>query len=147
MDKAKISCRRRLMDHQRDELRSSAVLGPRQIGGVMVRLPVTPKSTTFSISSHIHCSQPVIMSHEALPIDRVRFSEALESLPLDALYAKVAELRNNMDHLRYSNEQMVPFADEGDQGVSKNGRFQILCLTRTKTAKTPCTRISLSSAA
>ncbi|CAD0107229.1 unnamed protein product [Aureobasidium uvarum] len=55
------------------------------------------------------------MSHEALPIDRVRFAEALESLPLDALHSKVAELRNNMDHLRYSNEQMVPFADEGDQ--------------------------------
>ncbi|KAG9786898.1 hypothetical protein KCU75_g3763, partial [Aureobasidium melanogenum] len=55
------------------------------------------------------------MSHEALPIDRVRFAEALESLPLDALHSKVAELRNNMNHLRYSNEQMVPFADEGDQ--------------------------------
>ncbi|KAI4840811.1 hypothetical protein E4T44_07897 [Aureobasidium sp. EXF-8845] len=55
------------------------------------------------------------MSHEALPIDRVQFAEALESLPLDALHAKVAELRNNMDHLRYSNEQMVPFADQGDQ--------------------------------
>lgn len=57
------------------------------------------------------------MSHEALPIDRARFAEALESLPLDALHAKVAELRNNMNHLRYSNEQMVPFADEGDQGM------------------------------
>lgn len=89
----------------------------------MVCLPVTPMSTIFSISSHVHCSLPVIMSHEALPIDRVRFSEALESLPLDALYAKVAELRNNMDHLRYSNEQMVPFADEGDQGMSKNDCF------------------------
>ncbi|KAH0325982.1 hypothetical protein KCU74_g7211, partial [Aureobasidium melanogenum] len=55
------------------------------------------------------------MSHEALPIDRARFAEALESLPLDALHSKVAELRNNMNHLRYSNEQMVPFADEGDQ--------------------------------
>ncbi|KAI4729428.1 hypothetical protein E4T49_02780 [Aureobasidium sp. EXF-10728] len=55
------------------------------------------------------------MSHDALPIDRARFAEALESLPLDALHSKVAELRNNMNHLRYSNEQMVPFADEGDQ--------------------------------
>jgi hypothetical protein len=69
------------------------------------------------------------MSHEALPIDRVRFAEALESLPLDALHAKVAELRNNMDHLRYSNEQMVPFADEGDQGMSKHVHSQILHLT------------------
>ncbi|KAI5274213.1 hypothetical protein E4T47_02682 [Aureobasidium subglaciale] len=55
------------------------------------------------------------MSHEALPIDRVRFAEALESLPIDALHSKVAELRNNMDHLRFSNEQMVPFAEDGDQ--------------------------------
>ncbi|KAI5205322.1 hypothetical protein E4T39_03114 [Aureobasidium subglaciale] len=55
------------------------------------------------------------MSHEALPIDRARFAEALESLPIDALHSKVAELRNNMNHLRFSNEQMVPFADEGDQ--------------------------------
>lgn len=87
------------------------------------------------------------MSHEALPIDRVRFAEALESLPLDALHAKVAELRNNMDHLRYSNEQMVPFADEGDQGMLRHVCSQILYLTGNKTAKTPCTRISLSSAA
>ena len=65
-----------------------------------------------------HRAQPVVMSHEALPIDRARFAEALESLPLDALHSKVAELRNNMNHLRYSNEQMVPFADEGDQGKS-----------------------------
>ncbi|KAG9525466.1 hypothetical protein KCU93_g5877, partial [Aureobasidium melanogenum] len=56
------------------------------------------------------------MSHEALPIDRARFAEALESLPLDTLHSKVAELRNNMNHLRDSNEQMVPFADDGDQG-------------------------------
>jgi hypothetical protein len=81
------------------------------------------------------------MSHEALPIDRVQFAEALESLPLDALHAKVAELRNNMDHLRYSNEQMVPFADEGDQGMSERVCSQRLQLTRIKTAKTPCTRI------
>ncbi|THZ64733.1 hypothetical protein D6C86_02249 [Aureobasidium pullulans] len=63
------------------------------------------------------------MSHEALPIDRVRFAEALESLPLDALHSKVAELRNNMNHLRSSNEQMVPFADEGDQGTVEHSSF------------------------
>lgn len=88
------------------------------------------------------------MSHEALPIDRARFAEALESLPLDALHAKVAELRNNMNHLRYSNEQMVPFADEGDQGMSSSDCYDKLDLTwNVKIAKTPCTRISLSSAA
>jgi hypothetical protein len=82
------------------------------------------------------------MSHEALPIDRVQFAEALGSLPLDALHAKVAELRNNMEHLRYSNEQMVPFADEGDQGMSTCLCSQRIYLTWIKTAKTPCTRIS-----
>jgi hypothetical protein len=82
------------------------------------------------------------MSHEALPIDRVQFAEALESLPLDALHAKVAELRNNMDHLRYSNEQMVPFADEGDQGTSNCVCSKRILLTYIKIAKTPCTRIS-----
>jgi len=91
----------------------------------MVCLPVTPKSNThlpFSLITQSSLFTTVIMSHEALPIDRVRFSEALESIPVDALYAKVAELRNNMDHLRYSNEQMVPFADEGDQGKSRHVR-------------------------
>ena len=58
------------------------------------------------------------MSHEALPIDRARFSEALQSLPIDALHSKVAELRNSIEHLRSSNEQMIPFADDGDQGMS-----------------------------
>ncbi|THY36107.1 hypothetical protein D6D01_00750 [Aureobasidium pullulans] len=48
---------------------------------------------------------------------------ALESLPLDALHSKVAELRNNMNHLRSSNEQMVPFADEGDQGTVEHFSF------------------------
>lgn len=55
------------------------------------------------------------MSSEARPIDPLRFAEALETLPLDALHAKAAELQNSMEQLRSSNEQMVPFADEGDQ--------------------------------
>lgn len=56
------------------------------------------------------------MAHEALPIDSARFASALEDLPVDALHSKAAELRNSMAHLKYSNEQMVPFADQGDQG-------------------------------
>lgn len=67
------------------------------------------------------------MSHEALPIDRARFAEALESLPLDALHSKVAELRNSMDHLRSSNEQMMPFADDGDQGqLQRTTRYKYM---------------------
>lgn len=57
------------------------------------------------------------MSHEALPIDAPGFARALEGLPVDALHGKAAELQNSIAHLKYSNEQMVPFADEGDQGV------------------------------
>lgn len=65
------------------------------------------------------------MSSEARPIDPLRFAEALETLPLDALHAKAAELQNSMEQLRSSNEQMVPFADEGDQDC-KDAMFENL---------------------
>jgi hypothetical protein len=54
------------------------------------------------------------MSSESRPIDPLRFAEALETLPLDALHAKAAELSNSISQLRSSNLQMAPFADEGD---------------------------------
>lgn len=56
------------------------------------------------------------MSHEALPIDIPAFTRALEDLPVDALHTKAAELLNSIEHLKYSNSEMMPFADEGDQG-------------------------------
>jgi hypothetical protein len=59
------------------------------------------------------------------PIDPARFAAALESLPLDALHAKAAEIRNSISHLRHSNEQMLPFADEGDQDC-KDAMFENL---------------------
>lgn len=65
------------------------------------------------------------MSHEALPIDAPSFSRALESLPIETLHAKAAEIQNSMAHLRSSNEQMVPFADEGDQDC-KDAMFENL---------------------
>lgn len=65
------------------------------------------------------------MSAEARPIDPLRFAEALETLPLDALHAKAAELQNSIEQLRSSNEQMVPFADEGDQDC-KDAMFENL---------------------
>jgi hypothetical protein len=65
------------------------------------------------------------MSSEARPIDPLRFAEALGTLPLDALHAKAAELQNSMEQLRSSNEQMVPFADEGDQDC-KDAMFENL---------------------
>jgi len=65
------------------------------------------------------------MSSESRPIDPLRFAEALETLPLDALHAKAAELSNSIEQLRSSNEQMVPFADEGDQDC-KDAMFENL---------------------
>ena len=65
------------------------------------------------------------MSSESRPIDPLRFAEALEALPLDALHAKAAELSNSIEQLRSSNEQMVPFADEGDQDC-KEAMFENL---------------------
>ncbi|KAF2484290.1 hypothetical protein BDY17DRAFT_323158 [Neohortaea acidophila] len=49
------------------------------------------------------------------PISPTRFASALESLPLDALHAKAAEIQNSIAHLKHSNDQMLPFAEEGDQ--------------------------------
>lgn len=54
------------------------------------------------------------MSSGAAPISPTRFAAALESLPLENLHAKAAELRNSIAHLKHSNEQMLPFAEEGD---------------------------------
>ena len=55
------------------------------------------------------------MSSETInPIDPARFALALESLPLDALHAKAAEILHSINHLRSSNEQMLPFAEQGD---------------------------------
>ena len=59
---------------------------------------------------------PTTMSAEALPIDPAAFAEALESLPVDTLHERAAEIRNSINHLKYSNEQMMPFADDGDEG-------------------------------
>lgn len=61
------------------------------------------------------------------PIDPDRFALALESLPLDALHAKAAEISNSISHLKSSNEQMLPFADSGDQ-VCKEAMFENLAV-------------------
>lgn len=65
------------------------------------------------------------MSHGALPIDARAFSQALEPLPIDALHAKVAEIQNSISHLKTSNDQMLPFAEEGDQDC-KDAMFENL---------------------
>ncbi|MCJ1421327.1 hypothetical protein MMC32_007690 [Xylographa parallela] len=54
------------------------------------------------------------MSSNAPPITPARFAAALPDLPLSSLHAKAAELRNSIAHLEASNDQLRPFADEGD---------------------------------
>ena len=54
------------------------------------------------------------MSASATPITPARFAAALPELPLANLHAKGAELRNSIAHLQISNQELQPFADEGD---------------------------------
>ncbi|KAJ4367539.1 hypothetical protein N0V83_007122 [Neocucurbitaria cava] len=55
-----------------------------------------------------------IMSAEALPITPARFAQALEDLPISALYGKYAELTNQIQHLELSNKQLEDYAREND---------------------------------
>ena len=54
------------------------------------------------------------MSAEATPITAARFASALTDLPISSLYAKHAELTNNITHLESSNKQLEDFAREND---------------------------------
>ena len=54
------------------------------------------------------------MSSEATAITPERFAEAVKELPLANLHFKAVEIRNSMAHLVSSNQQLQPFADEGD---------------------------------
>ncbi|KAH3918323.1 hypothetical protein HBI56_142170 [Parastagonospora nodorum] len=54
------------------------------------------------------------MSHESHPITLTRFASALSELPIDAIYGKYAELRNNIAHMESSNKQLEDFAREND---------------------------------
>lgn len=55
------------------------------------------------------------MSQSAHPITPALFAEALKDLPLDTLHTKAAELQNSISHLKSSNAQLQPLADEGDE--------------------------------
>jgi TolA-binding protein len=54
------------------------------------------------------------MSHESQPITLTRFASALSDLPIDAIYSKYSELRNNISHMESSNKQLEDFAREND---------------------------------
>lgn len=54
------------------------------------------------------------MSSDSQPITLTRFASALYDLPIDAIYSKHAELRNNITHMESSNQQLEEFAREND---------------------------------
>ncbi|KAK7528970.1 uncharacterized protein IWZ02DRAFT_486962 [Phyllosticta citriasiana] len=59
------------------------------------------------------------MSSESHPISLERFAEAITELELPSLHGKAAELRNSIFHLRRSNVQLQPFADDGDSDCAE----------------------------
>ncbi|ERS95136.1 hypothetical protein HMPREF1624_08346 [Sporothrix schenckii ATCC 58251] len=50
------------------------------------------------------------MSSETQPISPARFADAIKDLSLASLHLKVLEIRNDVAHLDYSNEQLLPYA-------------------------------------
>lgn len=56
------------------------------------------------------------MSSEAQAIGPEAFAEAIKSLPLSSLYAKVSELRNSIAHLTRSNEELRTYVRESEEG-------------------------------
>lgn len=59
------------------------------------------------------------MSAQARPISPTRFASALQGLALPNLYGKVAELRNQLAHLDYSNQEMLAFAEGTAPGLTE----------------------------
>ncbi|KAI9801987.1 MAG: hypothetical protein M1825_003043 [Sarcosagium campestre] len=55
------------------------------------------------------------MSAAATPISSGAFATAIHDLPLDRLHGVAAETQNSMRHLVRSNDQLEPFAAQGDQ--------------------------------
>ena len=54
------------------------------------------------------------MSVTSNPITPEHFALAIHDLPLSSLHTKAAEIRNSISHLVSSNQQLRPFADDGD---------------------------------
>jgi hypothetical protein len=59
------------------------------------------------------------MATTSTPITPERFALAIHDLPLPSLHAKAAEIRNAIAHLVYSNEQLRPFADDGERDCAE----------------------------
>ncbi len=50
------------------------------------------------------------MSSQPRPISPTQFATALGDLPVETLYAKVAEIRNSIDHLARSNKELEEYS-------------------------------------
>lgn len=72
------------------------------------------------------------MSSTATPISAPQFSEAIKDLPLGNLHFKAAEIRNSIAHLESSNQQLEPFAEDGDSDCKEAIRENILVIQRMK---------------
>ena len=74
------------------------------------------------------------MSSITTPISPARFAAALPALPLSSLHGKGAELRNSIEHLEKSNQELRTFADEGDrdcaEAIEENKEVMIRLLER-----------------
>ncbi|KAI9677009.1 MAG: hypothetical protein M1817_006848 [Caeruleum heppii] len=70
------------------------------------------------------------MSSTALPITPESFALAIHDLPLSNLHTKAAELLNSIAHLHHSNEQLKPFADDGDEDCRDAIRENLVVLNR-----------------
>ena len=72
------------------------------------------------------------MSFDATPITPERFAEAIKELPLANLHFKAAEIRNSIAHLVSSNQQLQPFADEGDSDCADAIQENLVVVQRMK---------------
>lgn len=70
------------------------------------------------------------MSSTATPIPPQRFAEAIKELPLANLHLKAAEIRNSISHLVSSNQQLQPFADEGDSECAEAFQENLVVIQR-----------------
>lgn len=70
------------------------------------------------------------MSSTSTPISSDRFAEALRALPLSNLHLKAAELHNSIVHLESSNQQLKPWAGDGDSICSDAVRENLEVIRR-----------------
>lgn len=70
------------------------------------------------------------MSSSSTPIHPHRFAEAIKDLPLSNLHLKAAEIRNSIEHLHSSNQQLQSFAAQGDHDCTEAIRENVEVMER-----------------